>query len=263
MKNELVSVITPSYNSAQFIGQMIESILSQTYTDWELLITDDCSTDDSCDIIQKYAEQDRRIKLFKLAKNSGAGFARNESIKHASGRYIAFCDSDDMWRPDKLRKQVDFMQSNNYQFTFTSYDVVNEEGVQVGQVEAKRQLAYASLLRSNEIGCLTSMYDSKYLGKMYFPIIRKRQDWGLWLSVIKKSQRAYGLNESLAIYRDRKNSISSNKVELLKYNFRLYNEVEGFSKTTSILMLLIYFLPYHLYKKVSQKINYKRKIMSK
>lgn len=253
----MISIITPSYNSEKFIGQMIESILEQSYTNWELLITDDCSTDNSCAIIKGYMQKDERIKLFRLTKNQGAGVARNESIKNASGRYIAFCDSDDMWKPNKLETQVKFMMSHNYYFTFTSYDIVNEEGRKIGYVGAKRQLSYASLLRSNEIGCLTCMYDSNFLGKMYFPTIRKRQDWGLWLSIIKKSKRAYGINESLAIYRNRGASISSNKLEMLKYNFRLYNEVEKFTKVKSLILLMLLFLPYHFYKKVSQKIYYK------
>lgn len=253
----LVSIITPSYNSEQYIGQMIESILAQTYQNWELLITDDCSTDNSCEIIQEYIQNDNRIKLFKLTSNSGAGIARNNSIDHALGRYIAFLDSDDLWKPDKLEKQLDFMRSNNYQFTFSSYDIVNEEGNQIGYVEAKRHLSYYSLLRCNEIGCLTCMYDSEYLGKMYFPNIRKRQDWGLWLTIIKKCKIAYGLEKSLAIYRKRKDSISSNKMELLKYNYKLYNEFENCSKIKSAILLLIYFLPYYFYKKILQVVKYK------
>lgn len=256
MRYPLISIITPSYNSSEYISQMIESILGQTYSNWELLITDDYSTDNTCDIIHEYMQKDKRIKLYRLTTNSGAGYARNESIKNASGKYIAFCDSDDLWKPDKLKKQLDFMLSNNYYFTFTSYDVVNEEGNQIGFIKAKNQLTYATLLRGNEIGCLTCMYDLKYLGKIYFPIIRKRQDWGLWLSIIKKCSRAYGLDESLAIYRKRKKSISSNKLEMLKYNFRLYNEVENFSKIKSLFLLLLYFMPYHFYKKVLQNISY-------
>ena len=115
----LVSIITPSYNSEQFIGQMIESIIAQTYQNWELLITDDCSTDNSCAIIEKYARQDNRIKLFKLDCNSGAGIARNESIKHANGRYIAFCDGDDWWLPNKLQEQIDFMSKNYKSFPYS------------------------------------------------------------------------------------------------------------------------------------------------
>ncbi len=256
MTSELVSIITPSYNSAQFVGQMIESVQAQTYTNWELLITDDCSTDNSYAIIRRYARNDNRIKPFRLLQNSGAGVARNESIKRARGRYIAFCDSDDMWKPNKLERQIEFMRDNEYPFCYSSYDVVSETGEQTGYIKCRGTLSYASLIRSNEIGCLTSIYDAEKLGKMYMPTIRKRQDWGLWLSIIKRCKTAHGVAESLAIYRNRQGSISSNKMEMLKYNYKLYNEVEGFSKFSSAALLLLYFMPYHCYKKLKQKISY-------
>lgn len=256
MTSELVSIITPCYNATRFIGQMIESIQAQTYTNWELLITDDCSTDNSCAIIKRYARNDNRIKLLRLAKNSGAGVARNNSIRQAHGRYIAFCDSDDMWKSHKLERQVEFMQDNNCPFCYSSYDIVSEEGKQTGYIRCRNTVSYTTLIRSNEIGCLTSIYDCETLGKIYMPSIRKRQDWGLWLSIIKRCKRAYGVDESLAIYRQRRDSISSNKLEMLKYNFKLYNEVEGFSRFSSAALLLLYFMPYHIYKTLKHKLNY-------
>ena len=254
----LVSIITPSYNSAVFIGETIESILAQTYTNWELLITDDCSTDNTNDIISQYIQKDNRIKFFKLEKNSGAGVARNNSIKEAKGRFLAFCDSDDCWYPEKLEKQLAFMVNNNYEFTCTSYDIYNEiSNVKVGYIKCKKKITYWNLLKDNSIGCLTSIYDTSRIGKIYMPTIRKRQDWGLWLTIIKKTKTVYGLQETLAKYRIRENSISSNKIAMLKYNYKLYKDVEGFSSFSSILLLSLYFMPYYFYKKIKQRIDYK------
>lgn len=251
----LVSVITPSYNSADFIAETIEAIQAQTYTHWELLITDDCSTDDTCKIISKYCEKDNRIKLFHLAPNGGAGKARNNSIKEAKGRFIAFCDSDDKWYPEKLERQIKFMIDNNYELTYTSYDVIDEIGTPIGKVKCLNKLSYRTLLRDNGIGCLTAMYDTRRIGKIYMPLIRKRQDWCLWLDIIKKTGYAYGLQERLSIYRERKNSISANKIEMLHHNFRVYHEVEGYGKVASFILLMAYFMPYYIYKKIKNKLN--------
>lgn len=252
----LVSIITPSYNSSDFIVETIEAIEAQTYMNWELLITDDCSNDNSCEIIERYARKDNRIKLFRLEQNSGAGVARNFSIKIAQGRFIAFCDSDDCWYPKKLEKQLAFMIDHEYDFSYTSYDTCNEKGDLIGCVKCLHQLSYLTLIRDNGIGCLTSIYNAEKIGKMYMPTIRKRQDWGLWLNIIKKTKYAYGLQDRLAIYRIRRDSISSNKISMLRYNFNLYHQVEGFSAITSFILLVFYFLPYYFYKKMKQKRNY-------
>lgn len=252
----LVSIITPTYNSANFIEETIESILSQTYKNWELLITDDCSLDNTEEIVKKYIKIDKRIKFYKLDTNSGAGVARNNSIKEAQGRFLAFCDSDDCWYPHKLEEQLTFMINNKYEFSYTSYDSCNENNEIIGYIRCKRRISYSTLLRDNGIGCLTSIYDTARIGKIYMPTIRKRQDWGLWLSVIKKTKYAYGLQKPLAKYRIRENSISSNKISMLKYNYKLYKEVEGFSSINSFFLLSCYFLPYYFYKKIKQKIDY-------
>lgn len=253
----LVSIITPSYNSASFIAETIESILAQTYTNWELLITDDCSTDNTSTIVSNYMQKDSRIKFFQLTNNSGAGVARNNSIKEANGRFLAFCDSDDCWYPHKLEKQLTFMVNNGYEFTCTSYDCYNEAGnKKIGSIKCKKKITYWTLLKDNSIGCLTSIYDTFHIGKIYMPIIRKRQDWGLWLSIIKKTKTVYGLQDTLAKYRIRENSISSNKIEMLKYNYSLYKDVEGFGSVSSFFLLTGYFLPYYFYKKIKQKIYF-------
>lgn len=245
----LISIITPCYNSADYIAETIESIQAQTYSNWELLITDDCSTDNTVDIIQQYTKTDNRIKLFRLDKNSGGGVARNNSIKQANGRYIAFCDSDDKWHPSKLEKQISFMQEKDCALSYTSYMTCAENGDIHGIVIAPKQTTYKSNLRDCKIGCLTAMYDTNKVGKVYLPLIRKRQDWGLWIKVLKKCDIAFGLKEPLAVYRNRQNSISSNKLDLVKYNIGVYQEVLGWSKFKSILFFILYFMPSYLKKK--------------
>ncbi|MDE6192724.1 MAG: glycosyltransferase [Muribaculaceae bacterium] len=259
----LVSVITPSYKSAKFIGQTIESIQAQTYTNWELLITDDCSPDNSREVIQSYATKDPRIKLLILDKNSGAGVARNNSIKAAKGRYIAFCDSDDRWYPDKLEKQLQFMQDSNCTLSYTSYDVCDEVGNIIGYVECIKELNKSKIIRDNGIGCLTAIYDAEKLGKHYMPSMRKRQDWCLWIDIIKSGAVAKGFQEPLALYRDRANSISSNKVEMLKFNYEVYHTFLKKSPLLSWSIIFGRFLPYYFYKKFKQKSDYKKRLASK
>jgi hypothetical protein len=226
---ELVSIITPLYNSEKLISETIESVLAQTYKNWEMIIVDDCSTDNGVNIVNKYQKNDDRIKLIKLSKNSGAAVARNTAIKNADGRYIAFLDSDDLWYPKKLEKQIEFMKQNNYFFTYTNYQKMSESGELINEiVKSPRKLVYKKALHTNYIGCLTAIYDKKKLGKVYMPEIRKRQDYGLWLKILKQVD-GYGLNKNLAYYRVRENSVSSNKLNLIKYNWQLYRDIEKLS----------------------------------
>ncbi len=244
-----ISIVTPTFNSEYFVKETIHSILNQTYSNWEMLITDDCSTDNTWNIINKYARKDSRIKVFRLQENSGAGAARNNSIKHASGRYIAFCDSDDQWTPDKLEKQIQFIQENNLALSYSSYRVIDEDGKEQGEVSAPQKVTYRTMLKNNYIGCLTAMYDTHKVGKVYMPEIRKRQDWALWLSILKKVPYALGIQENLAIYRDRSKSISSNKIDLIKYNWNIYRQVEGFSRIKAT-FYIVQFLFYYFKKKL-------------
>ncbi|TXD49139.1 glycosyltransferase family 2 protein [Polaribacter sp. IC073] len=233
--NSLVSIITPNYNSEKFIAQTLQSIRAQTYKNWELIIVDDCSTDKSLDIIETYSKTDKRIKVIRLNENSGAGIARNKAIEEATGNFIAFLDSDDLWHPEKLEKQLAFMVQKNYNLTYTSYNVFNEKDAEPNKIVlCKPTLNYSQMLYSNKIGCLTAMYNKDNLGKIYMPEIRKRQDYALWLKILKKEERAYGLQEVLACYRDRSNSISNNKVEMLKWNWILYKKVEELSYFQSL-----------------------------
>ena len=249
IKQNLVSIITPSYNSEQFISETINSIINQTYTNWELLITDDCSTDSTIQIIKKFQETDSRIRLFILKKNSGAGIARNNSIKFAKGKYIAFCDSDDQWKENKIDKQIDFMKSNNLFFTYSSYEVIDEKGNKQKTIYAPEKLNFKQMLFNNYVGCLTAIYDQEKLGKIFMSKIRKRQDWTLWLKIFKIINNTSGISEPLAIYRNRSNSISNNKFDLLKFNFIIYNKELGYNKVKS-LIFLTFFLYYYARKKI-------------
>lgn len=234
MSNFLVSIITPSYNSAHYIQKTIDSVINQTYPNWELLVIDDCSSDNSVAIIENLSELDSRIKLVKLDKNSGAAVARNTGIEHAKGRFIAFLDSDDTWNPDKLEKQIEFMLTNDYAFTYTAYHKVNEKGKYLSQVKIPLKTSYNDLLKTCVIGCLTAMYDAKKLGKITFPLIRKRQDFALWLKILKKVPFAYGLDEYLANYTVRNDSISANKFKAAQYNWHLYRKIENLSLIQSL-----------------------------
>lgn len=227
MKNNLVSIITPSFKSEKFISKTIESVLKQTYQNWEMIIVDDISPDNSNIIIEKYRTKDSRIKLIKLEKNSGPAIARNRAIEEAKGRYIAFLDSDDLWTPEKLSKQISFMQENDVALSYTGYYRIEEEsGEIIDQIHVPKKVDYSELLKQNIIGCLTAVYDTEKIGKVYMPDIRKRQDFGLWLSILKKVPYAYGMDEPLAHYRVRTASVSSNKIHASKYNWTLYREVE-------------------------------------
>lgn len=232
--NNLVSIITPSYNSSFFIDKTINSILAQSYKNWELIIIDDCSRDNSCELIQHYVDQDPRINLIRLETNSGAAVARNVGIENATGRFIAFLDSDDIWLPEKLEKQVQFMLENDYALTYTRYHQVNENGELVGELYFPPQINYRKLLKTCVIGCLTAMYDTHKLGKVYFPLIRKRQDFAMWLKILKQIDYAYCVPEDLASYTVRSDSISANKWKAAKFNWKLYRDIEQLDIISSI-----------------------------
>ena len=182
----LVSIIMPSYNSSKYIAKTIDSIVSQFYTNWELLITDDCSTDNTCEIIKEYAAYDQRIKLFVMEENKGAGVARNKSIEEAKGRYIAFCDSDDRWKPEKLEVQLRFMVENRVEICYSSYLKCNENDKVFGIVIAPSKISYKKMTRNDYIGFLTCIYDTHQIGKIYMPTLRKRQDWAWKILLMKK-----------------------------------------------------------------------------
>lgn len=240
--NNLVSIIMPSYNSSRYISKTIDSVLSQTYERWELIIVDDASTDGSNEIIENYIKQDQgnRIKIIKLDTNSGAAISRNKAIEMASGRYISFLDADDLWKNKKLEKQLAFMELNSLVFTYSSYDLINEHGTKTGLFTTKPEIDYKEMLKTNSVGCLTAIYDTKMLGKVYMPSILKRQDYGAWLSILRSINSTKGIVESLACYRIIPGALSSNKFKAAYYQWKIYREVEKLSLFTS----MYYFLNY-------------------
>ena len=222
----LVSIIMPNYNSEKYIKDTINSVLEQTYKNWELLFTDDCSSDKSVEIIKSFG--DDRIKIFSTGVNSGAASARNKSIEEAKGRWIAFLDSDDLWTPDKLEKQISFMINNNISFSYTDYNVIDEENNAVTTFRPHLDICkYKDILKHNHIGCLTVIYDSNKLGKVLMPLNAiKREDVACWLSILKKGETAYCLHECLAKYKIHSNSVSSNKFKMMKYQWLVYRKFE-------------------------------------
>ena len=251
MQEELVSVIMPTYNSGRHLAASIDSILNQTYRNLELLITDDNSNDaDTISTLKHYSEKDERVKLLLLENNKGPGYSRDKSIERAQGRYIAFCDSDDLWMPDKLELQIAFMNEKQCVLSYTSYLLIDEDDQETGIVIAPPSITFEELMRDNKVGCLTAIYDTKLLGRKYYmPFIRKRQDWGLFLTILRDSKStAYAIQEPLAYYRESANSVSSNKLGLVKYNVRIYHEVIGFPKWKSYLYFTFVFMPTYFVK---------------
>lgn len=236
-----VSIIMPLYNSERYLEETLESVLNQTYKNWELIIVNDCSTDSSVEIVEKYIETEKKIKLFNLEKNSGPAVARNKAIEKASGKYIAFLDSDDLWYSDKLEKQLKFMVDNDYNFTATNYEQIDEFSNKTGKVlKTKDKADYKKVLTSCPIGNLTVIYNVDKLGKFVIPNIRKRNDYVLWLQILKKEKYVYGLNEVLAQYRVHDKSISSNKFDLVKYHWHIYRKIENLSIFRSIYHIVVW-----------------------
>ena len=234
----MVSIITPVYNCDEFLEECIQSVLNQTFHDWELILIDDFSSDSSKGVINKYVALDSRIKAYYFNENVGAGTARNKGIEISKGRFIAFLDSDDNWLPEKLERQLEFMISNNYNLTHTSYELIDHQGNSLNKtIVPAKILGYKDMLYSNKIGCLTAIYNQRKIGKKYMPLLRKRQDYALWLKILKTGEKAYGLAEVLSQYRNTENSISNNKLNLIKWNWKLLREVENLSFIKSVYYL--------------------------
>lgn len=239
--NELVSIITPSYNCAKSVEETIQSILSQTYTNWELLFQDDCSTDNTKEIVTKYAEKDLRIKYECNAKNSGAAITRNNALRRAKGKWIAFLDSDDIWLPEKLEKQMKFMQDNNYHFSYTGYCEINEQSKEIGKlISGPKHITKVGMFCFCWIGCLTVMYDREYIGLIQISDIKKNNDYAMWLKVCQKAD-AYLLDEPLAKYRrGRIGSISTHGyTTLIKWHYKLFRESEQLGVVASAFITLV------------------------
>lgn len=228
MNEYLVSIITPVYNAEKFLSDTIESIKNQSYKNWELLLVDDCSKDNSANIIKEFQKNDDRIKYIKLEKNSGASVSRNTGIKNAKGRFIAFVDSDDLWEPNKLEIQVNYMLKENRGFTFTSYRYMREDGEKTNKIaKAPYKINYEGLLKNTIIGCSTVVVDRHIVGDFDMPLVRRGQDTATWLKLLRKEKYAYGIEQDLVNYRLVGDSLSSNKIKALKRTWNTYRNVEN------------------------------------
>ena len=234
MYKEMVSIITPTYNASRFVEATIQSVLSQTYQNFEMIIVDDCSTDNTIEIVERYSKLDHRIKVYKLKENSGAAVVRNKAIEMAQGRYIAFLDSDDLWDEEKLEKHLEFIKEKNAGISFTSYRLMKEDGTLINkEVKAPEEMTYKKLLKNTIIGCLTVIIDREVVGDFRMPLIRAGQDTATWLSILKRDFTAYGYEEVLSSYRLVEGSISSNKKKALKRTWNMYRTVENFGVVKS------------------------------
>ena len=239
MEKGLISVITPTYNCAKFIEYTIESVRAQSYKQWEMIIVDDCSTDNTKKIVDKFIKEDNRIKYFCLENNSGAAIARTKAMELAKGEYMAFLDSDDIWPEDKLKKQLIFMKQNGFSFTCTAYEQIDEDGNSLNRIiQTVSKADYNRVLLDCPVGNSTVMYNVEKMGKFEVPNIRKRNDDALWLQMLKKEKYIYGMNSVLMKYRIRQNSISSNKFKVIKYHWILYRDIEHLSISRSIFHIM-------------------------
>ena len=228
--NSLVSIITPNYNSGRFIKDCIESVLAQTYTNWEMIIIDDGSNDNSKEIITNLSVCDERIQTVFLDKNIGAAGARNIAIRKAVGKYIAFLDSDDLWIPDKLGQQISFMNQKDIAFSFTTYQVISEDGlIERNVVHAPKFMDYDAYLKDTIIGCLTVVVDREKTGEFQMPDISSSHDMALWLLIMKRGFIAYGIDINLAKYRLVSTSNTASKVKAAKDVWKVYRDIEALS----------------------------------
>jgi len=228
MENHLVSIITPSFNSEKFITETITSVQNQTHKNWEMIIVDDCSKDNTVEIIEEIIKSDRRIKLIKLEQNSGPAIARNKGIQAVSGKFMTFLDADDIWFPDFIENSIKTILTQKIHFVFSSYRRSDEAlNFIYSDFIVPEKVTYHDILKTNSISCLTAFIDIEVLGKKMMPEVFKRQDMGLWLKYLKEIPFAYGIKEPKAIYRIRKNSLSRKKSDLLKYQWQFYRNVES------------------------------------
>lgn len=228
--SSLVSIITPSYNSSKFIKDCVASVFSQTYKNWEMIIVDDCSKDNSKEIISELSTKDKRIKPIFLEKNVGAAEARNAAIRQSKGKYVAFLDSDDLWNPKKLEKQLSFMYENEIAFSYTNYQFISENGDNLlNIISAPDKMTYDSYLKNTIIGCLTVIIDKEKSGEFEMPNIRSSHDMALWLLIMKRGFSAYGLDENLARYRIVSTSNTASKWHAAKDVWKVYRQIEKLS----------------------------------
>jgi len=240
MDKPLVSVITPVYNCEKYLAQTIESVINQTYENWEMILADDCSPDNSAEIIKKYSEKDPRIKYVKLPENGGAAKARNKALEVSQGRYIAYLDADDIWLPKKLERQLAFMEENDVQFTCCDYEKIEADGTNLNKVvHMPKTITYNQLLSNTIIQTVGVIADTKKFDKklLIMPDVRRGQDSATWLQMLRNGVKFTGQNEVLAQYRRVPQSLSANKFSAMKRTWYLYRGVEHLSIPKSLVCL--------------------------
>ena len=231
---DLVSIVTPTYNSAKFIAETVASVQAQTYPHWEMIIVDDGSQDKTVAVLQQLAQAEPRLKLVLSPENIGPARARNLGIDQVQGRYMTFLDADDIWFPHFIANSISAIQQTQIPFVFSSYRRSNEHLEFVySDFIVPQKVSYTDILKTNSISCLTAFLDINALGKKWMPVIQKRQDMGLWLQYLKQIPVAYGIQEPQAIYRIRENSLSRQKSKLIKYQWQFYREIEHLSVISS------------------------------
>lgn len=252
--NDLVSIIMPSYNTGRFIKETIESVLAQSYPTWELIIVDDCSTDNTDEVVNQYLA-DKRIRYIKNDTNSGAAVSRNRALREAKGKWIAFLDSDDVWVPEKLEKQLAFMVTNGYHFSYTNYEEIDEESEPLDVfVTGPKKITKQGMYNYCWVGCLTVMYDAEVVGVIQIEDIKKNNDYAMWLKVCRKTN-CYLLNEQLAKYRKRSGSISRHGIKtMIGWHYKLWREAEKRS-----LIVAFWFTAWNMVFGLCKKIKYVRK----
>jgi teichuronic acid biosynthesis glycosyltransferase TuaG len=231
----------PCFNSQSFIRHAIESVVKQTYSNWELIVVDDSSTDGTPDTVRSYISIDHRIKLHLLPENSGnPSIPRNHGIAKSAGSYLAFLDSDDIWLPDKLKRQQSFMKENDCHFSFSSYSMINEQGEPKGKpIKVPHKIDYSGILKNTIVACSTVMIDRSHFGELYFPNVR-HEDTAAWLGILRGGATAFGLNETLVLYRKHSQSVSRSKLKTVLWTWNIYRKTENLNLLRSVYCFSFY-----------------------
>ncbi|UXX80592.1 glycosyltransferase [Reichenbachiella carrageenanivorans] len=257
-KQALISIITPVYNIDQFLNETIQSVVNQTYINWELFLIDDNSNDKSRSIIKSWASKDKRIKPIYLDENVGAGRARNYGLDQVKGEYLAFLDSDDVWVKDKLTKQVNFLINHpKVSFSFTWYTTINEHGIPLKLFLTPSKIGRPLLKFNNYILTSSIMCKTSVVKNIRFPRMRRRQDWAYFLDVLKKTKYAYSLPESTVLYRKTKGSLSANRWKLIRPNYDFFRETIYSSNRILAVIHFLFFLPFYFHNKLFNSKNLK------
>ena len=226
----MVSIVTPVWNAAATVAETVASVQAQSFADWEMLLVDDGSADGSGALLARLAAREPRIRVLSHAENRGAAAARNHAIREARGRFLAFLDADDLWRPEKLATQLGFMRAHGHPLTFTAYRRITADGRPLGTVRPPPSVTREGLLRGNVIGCLTAVYDTAFFGKVEMPPLARRQDYGLWLELLRRTSHAHALPQVLADYRVQAGSLSAGKAGAARDTWRFYRQHERLSR---------------------------------